>query len=457
MSIDRSEFRSGKRFSGILTHFFENTRRLLINGTVVALILAMMLVLIQDLRRDSVVMEAITLPKVLINRGFTPVGTSHWLNHHVLAISDLAATTKSQNSFQDQDSEIEIDVPGAGISLRSISKALRAVLGIKQTRVAGEIICTDDICSDANMEMRLRVYDKEGIKIIPVGTFGDVLAANLNDDDLDLYFETAALKLFEYLDPYIAAAYLFQTKKSGGRERAVNMVKANHPDRAWAANLIGLMDMRNEEFESSDYWLERAIEFSENDDIAGFARPIATFGYSLHRRHLWDEALEKYDIAIKVDPTYPNVYFLKGLTLFRMKKFLQAKNEFQTSSEIDPASVRSFHMWARSAAALGSKKEAEKMFQKTAAMKQVDMQLYPQWYNFREGLGENGDDIMKSWEINLGIVAKDLLPEECMPLLVLMARFAKFNQKCDWPYYQGELLEHKEFCESEMLNEKSAP
>ena len=116
------------------------------------------------------------------------------------------------------------------------------------------------------------------------------------------------------------------------------MVKANHPDRAWVANLIGLKDMRNEEFESSDYWLERAIEFSENDDIAGFARPIATFGYSLHRRHLWDEALEKYDIAIKVDPTYPNVYFLKGLTLFRMKKFLQAKNEFQTSSEIDPAS-----------------------------------------------------------------------------------------------------------------------
>jgi len=455
MANDKPAVRRSAELSKNLIQWFDTLRSFFISFTVVALIIAMIMVVVQELQRDSVVMEPITLPDVLIKRGFTSVGTSHWLSNHISRISEAAATTKNQNSFQDQDAEVEIVVPGSGISLQSVTKALRAVFGLQQTRVAGEVICNDNACSEEKMELRLRVFDKNGMVIIPVGTFGDVLNQDFDGAGMEPYFEAAAIKVLEYLDPYIVAAYQFQTKKTGARDRAIAMVRANHADRAWAANLIGLMDMRAGDFDSSDFWLDRAIKFSQEDKILGFARPMATYGYSLHRRGQIDEALEVYATAMRTDPTYANVHYLVGLSYIALDAPQKALEAFKKAANLDPGSSRSFHQWAKAAAELGRNEVAEKQYSKSAQVGPLRMELYPDWYDFRVSVGTDPRDTVKAWSVNLELLARDLVTENCSLLLEHIEKFATYNNRLERPWQKGEFLEEQKFCEEEINEQQN--
>ena len=55
---------------------------------------------------------------------------------------------------------------------------------------------------------------------------------------------------------------------------------------------------------------------------------------------LFKNALEEYDLALKFNPENPIIYRKKGVLLFGMKRYKEAKNSFQKTIQLDPKDVQ---------------------------------------------------------------------------------------------------------------------
>jgi tetratricopeptide (TPR) repeat protein len=56
--------------------------------------------------------------------------------------------------------------------------------------------------------------------------------------------------------------------------------------------------------------------------------------------NLVKNALEEFDLAIKFNPENPKIYRKKGILLFGMKRYKEAKNSFQKTIQLDPKDVQ---------------------------------------------------------------------------------------------------------------------
>ena len=181
-----------------------------------ALIFALLvLAIVQETSRDVVMIRPIAIPKALADEGYTSSGVTQLLLSQIALINDQnqvkavnRAYLKKSRLFGTELGELDVQLPGLGVSLRTALAFLRSLFGTGQTEIGGEIIAND--ASHLVLELRVNTQDRQFSE-----TESSDIVSGLGNDrtSLEKLLRQASIQIVHDLDPYALAVYYLDKQK----------------------------------------------------------------------------------------------------------------------------------------------------------------------------------------------------------------------------------------------------
>ena len=179
----------------------------LVAPIITLLFILIAIAIIRETFRDVVVIRPIGVPASLADNGYTSTIVSQRLLDQIALINrqnEIVSRPflKKSRSFYTELGELDMQLPGLGLSLRSVLSYLRSTFGESETQVGGEIIEQDD----KRLVLRLRVSSEGGPFsdiVSPVAPTGMAQGASSLDDIL----RAGAIQAVRALDSYALAVY----------------------------------------------------------------------------------------------------------------------------------------------------------------------------------------------------------------------------------------------------------
>jgi tetratricopeptide (TPR) repeat protein len=281
--------------------------RLITISAVTLLIIALSIYITLELRSKDFQLSSFEVPEEFDKNGYK---SSVVLNKIMLRIDEMKKTTRSSYSenrkYQDKEvgKEINVEVVGVGVSLKSIIEQLRQILGIERNTISGFVTKTDK-----SIALTMRIGNKGS------ETFEMSLDSMSQYDGLEHLITQASELVLQHTDPIVMLNYYFQTQKKGRNIDLAKYLLVNEPQYAkwaylsWASGLR--LEKQNDE---AIEMLQRAIEVDSM-----FSDAWNSWGSVLRNQKKYDEAIEKYEKAIRSNPDYllpynnvAFIHFLKG-------------------------------------------------------------------------------------------------------------------------------------------------
>jgi Tfp pilus assembly protein PilF len=313
----------------------------------------------QDLARDVVTIEPISVPKSLSENGYTPEVASHRL----LDAVNHFATINRQSELMDalniapRDELPDFVVPKIDLSLNALVSSIRSVLhyGIGR-RISGEIIA-----SSSKLAVRIRVDGQQ------------VYSSGFDSDNPDVLLGNAAPAVTDKIQPYVNAVAMYHDHPEKALDKADDIIAELKPsDRnvQLAYMLKGGYYFDKGDYDQSEKMLRTAISLDWSNPA-----PHVSLARTLWRRGKLDEAIAQcqraaginpksagaynnwglavaekaratngpideaaalFHRAIAVDRNYPLAHNNLGLMLLRHDDLTGAADEFRRAVEIDP-------------------------------------------------------------------------------------------------------------------------
>lgn len=268
-------------------------RKVILNIAFVMAILVFLPVLASQFLRDQVLIEPVSVPKAVLQRGLTPEVVASRLWDGLRDANAIAQTSKATFSAIPDSQRVQFSLPDVGLSMDSIVRQTRQFFNIYQTRISGEFVCADTDCAPAEMRLRLRVLrgTSEVIDMPPIGE------RTLRD-----YFTAAAIQVLSILDPFVAVSAISETEPVRATALARRLIRQHHPDAKWAYNLIGNLRSLAKDYRPALTEYRAAVALDPNFIIAraNVAITLARLGDPVAAR-------AEYDAIAKVEPDNPNV------------------------------------------------------------------------------------------------------------------------------------------------------
>ncbi|MDB5527680.1 MAG: hypothetical protein JWR51_783 [Devosia sp.] len=295
-------------------------RKVILNIGFVLAVLIFIPVLASQFLRDQVLIEPISVPDAILERGLTPEVVASRLWDGLRDANAAARTSKATVSAIPDSQRVQFSVPEVGLSMDSIVRQTRQFFNIYQTRISGEFVCADVACVPADMRLRLRVLrgSSDVIDMPPIG-----------NQSLREYFTAAAIQVLSVLDPFVAVSAISGTEPVRATALARRLIRQHHPDAKWAYNLIG-----NLRSVAKDY------------------RP----------------ALAEYRAAVALDPNFIIARANVAITLSRLGDPVAARAEYDAIGKVEPSNPNVLEGYAELAAAAGKPDEAIADLQKAFAV-----------------------------------------------------------------------------------------
>ena len=243
--------------------FFKSPLTNLVAPVITVLFILIAIAIIRETFRDVVVIRPIGVPASLADNGYTSTIVSQRLLDQIALINrqnEIANRPflKKSRSFYTELGEIDMQLPGLGLSLRSVLSYLRSTFGESETEIGGEIIEQDD----KRLVLRLRVSSQGGPFsdiVSPVAAVGSAQGASSLDDIL----RAGAIQAVRALDSYaLAVYYLGRNKRKCRRSR--NIAKTMiHPASLGPRSCAALV------FSSKRDWNGAAVSYQDAIDEFG--------------------------------------------------------------------------------------------------------------------------------------------------------------------------------------------
>ena len=377
----------------------ETIRKLAIDTFIVAAIVIALFVALKATMNTAVRFEPISVPKALADRGLTGEVVAQRIIDETVRIRERPTSMRIGNFLS---SPIEralpkVETPVGGFSLAPVVSYLRELLGVTDTRVAGEIVATlgpvirtgvQSPQQHTKYTLSMRVVDRVivGVRTKP-------------NEDIDALITEAAFQLMEKLHPFLLAAYYYREGKNSEKKRnekyeeiirLLSLCLNNDfaEDDARALNLYGLLlddegkhdeaisEFRNvinryTDFAPSYYNLAQTLIFDKKMYQEGLLTAIKgiqidsdprapAIGYStaaiaLNRMDRHQEAVRYARLALDHNPLDHRSHGSHGHALFALDRFDQAADAFRRSAEIEPKDAWTFAYWGRALAWLYKK------------------------------------------------------------------------------------------------------
>lgn len=327
-------------------------RSIVLDIIIVAIIFTVVWLVYKELNKDTVIIETFQVPTDLEKYNITGQAIANKLIDQIENIKANADTSfkKIDVTTVYYDTQLEMVIPGSGISLKSLMNNVKNFLGKNQMRISGEVVL--------NKKLFLTIR----VKGSPSKTFSGEL------DELDSLLADASKYILKYTHPYLLAYYLYYDLDHSTDE-ALEMIKyslANPPydDDPMAYTLDGYIKWEEKKFEESielykkaieldpkyvdayDGWAYSLYEMKKYDEAAEIYKkalslePNNTFtnhyiGMNLEAQGMHDSAIMYYERSIQLDPAYDEVYVSYGDLLFEQKKYDQAAEMYNKAIDLE--------------------------------------------------------------------------------------------------------------------------
>ena len=330
-TLERVEFAAGH---------LKNVISVFTSVLILVIVIGLVVSITRQVLENTVLIEPIQVPQSLVERGYTPEVVAHRLMDEVIAIRDEITSFKEGRVLAADWTRADIQVPGAGISIKTYLSYLRTLIGVPQTRIGGEITRDGDMLS-----LRLRLRSPQGSHPNPLAQS----ATNLDD-----LLRAGAQDMVKSVDPYLLAFY-FASRDATVARQLINYCLKNEPtdDDYWAYNLEGTLYLRESDFDDAEKMFQKALELKPDFEVA-----VMNLGLMNAVREDYEQAEEYFEKAIQLNPNVGLVHALKGLSFALRGDEKNTHVNYEKAVEIDPGDARIYLSWFVAHDLLGQKEEA---------------------------------------------------------------------------------------------------
>jgi tetratricopeptide (TPR) repeat protein len=280
----------------------------------------------KELNSNDFMLNSFDVPEEFERQGYK----GHILVSKIaIQIASMKKMTRSSYSedrkYKDKDigADLNIDVAGMGVSLKSIIEQLRQSLGIERKYINGYVTLHDQ-----KLQLTVTISNR-GSEV-----FEQSLDSMSQYDALEKTLLQASELILQNTDPIVMMNYYFQTKKKGKNIELAKYLLIYEPKYAQWAYLSWASGLRLEnDNEGAIEMLKRALEAD-----ATLSDAWNSWGSILRNQKKYDEAIEKYQKAIACNPEYllpynnlAFVHFLKeeyDMAIIKSNELIAKNEEF---------------------------------------------------------------------------------------------------------------------------------
>ncbi len=307
------------------TYLIINLRKIVISIIIFLLIILLIFICCKELRKDIVLLEPFEVSQDLEKHGYTGRVITNKLIDQINFIRTNSSTGMKHLLFTSTWSQprLEIEVTGIGVSINSVFQYIRKLFGIERKSVIGEI-----------------VFDKNQIFITTrvIGNPPKKVSGELKN--LDLILRKTAAHIYKYTHPFVLASYLYGIDKKACLG-VIQFSLSHEPlyDDPWAYNLWGVLLSDLRKYEEAIEKFEKAIILDPK-----FAIPYNNLGRTLFYQKEYERAIECYQIAIDLDSKFVDPHCSFGYYLISVKEDDEgALKHYQKAVDIDQKSSIAFN------------------------------------------------------------------------------------------------------------------
>ena len=431
-----SSLRLSSRLSSI-SSVIGSLRSILVDTAVLLLFVVLIIAGIMELRTHTSVLDPVSVPKDLADRGYSADVVAARLNDemqkiirdgsNVSALKQIETTADKSLATQLSAQRPDIDVPVSGISIQNAFRYLRYAFGFPETHIGGSVTH-----EGGQMQLVLRTSGPRGNSYYSVFTGAS----------LDELLGLGAQQIIKERSPLLLAGYFFRNEdKDPGYKKAeealsLSVNRSNDPS-GWPYFLWGQVFRKRKQFDEAIEKYKEAIKRDPNDaesynnwgtvlsqqadilsgqgDVPGAQlkheeaiekyrktseilrdsspTPFRNWCSRLIRLRRFDEAILKCKQAVDLDPDYLDAYREWGKALEGLHKYEEALQIRQRAAEVDPKSAPVQLDWGLTLAYLERFDEAIARYKRAVELDPAYMIAHYDWGVALQSLGRYDEAI----------------------------------------------------------------
>ena len=238
-----------------LADFLAALRSIFVSVVVIGAFVFIGFLVASEIRNRPVTILSISIPQNVKDIGYTSdVVTSHIVD----AIKKIQ--TKSYKygilrrfTVSSDNDVLQVKIPDTEISLGTIVQYIKEKIGISNTQISGESVCSNSPCTSNNAILRVRMgSDKDALDIF-------LLSATSYED----IYTKAAEGILSLVDVYTLAGYYYNIDNLDSAESlAHELDQVSNQEQKLAVNLLGLVEARRGQYANAIEEFRRALRIS---------------------------------------------------------------------------------------------------------------------------------------------------------------------------------------------------
>lgn len=354
-----------------LPWLFDGTRKQTLNVAIVFLGTLLGIVIVKASLEDITIIEPIAVPKSIEDSGYTGTIVALRLIDGVAAISESSGTIRERvlvGSASQYAALSSIQLPSAGVSVRSIVSVMRGLFGVVDNRISGEITVRKPATSwfPARYALVLR-FEWAGRRT----------TVEKEADTVEQLVELASRSIVQKIDPYTLAAHF--RNKGKGHWDDMNLMVDEMLTSSDPALVKWALVLRASTLAESGKMTE-AIDMYTAATILDPEFTLAHYSWGLVLRNTGDYrgAIEKFRTTTDIDPRYEDAHLNWALALIELNNYDAAFARFRRAARIAKNPVVANYYWSLALLESGDAKEAKLRFQRAHSINAAQVS-YPNW------------------------------------------------------------------------------
>jgi tetratricopeptide (TPR) repeat protein len=348
--------------------YLSKIREICVSAIIIMMIAVLVWFLVFETKDNQIVIVPIAIPKIMRDIGYNEEIATLRLYDALQKLNKRRDRSREESQILPASQELDIAVPGTGISLKSIAQIVRRLLNRPQTLIVGEFVCQSQECGLGDVNFSFRVAGgRSGLRSLP----------KIGSINLEEYFEKISEQVMLEANPYNLAAIYFNTgRRQESRTLADSILLELPKEKEWIENLIGSDEFIKGNVEESVIWFKKSIETNPN-----FAPPHWQLGYILLTHDTQKDVMSE-------------VRRNRGKTKFEILAYLEfgasrviSRNQedgdshFLKAISIDKSGEFALSAWANALTFLGRNKEALIKLELAAKEHPNSYLIYSRWGN----------------------------------------------------------------------------
>lgn len=281
-----------KRWASRLADF----RSILTSAVALPVLGTVVVIVLLELPGRALVIDPIDAPKALVAEGYSPTVISNRLMDRMVEIRDLATTQQDRIQVAPDWTQLGVEVPGTGMSVKTVLRLVKSLLGIREDRIGGEVVGKEQ-----DLRLRLRLQGR--------GRINEISAQS--GSGVDLLVDLGAQAILKAVNPCIIASYKVAQDEHDEALEAIERCLTNDTkeDDAWAYNQWGrVLAQRCELAAAIDKY---RLAMMDSDDLTLMS--LYNWGVALWRAGDLEGAEAKLREAVARDDGFAAAYSNLGL------------------------------------------------------------------------------------------------------------------------------------------------